>query len=204
MVLARLLSHLRGEPAVVLGLPRGGVPVAFEVARVLDAPLDVIVVRKVGVPYQPELAMGAIGERGVRIVDERIMRAAGATEADFESVERRERAELERRASLYRGGKPPASLDDQLAVIVDDGIATGSTAKAAAQVARALGATRIVVATPVAPSDVVGRLGGDADEVVIAETPSRFHAISQFYADFSQTSDAEVTRLLDQASERRN
>jgi putative phosphoribosyl transferase len=200
--LARRLEYLRGDRTVVLGLPRGGIPVAFEVARALDAPLDVIVVRKIGVPYQPELAMGAIGEEGVKVLDQRMMANAGVTMAEFDEVEARERAELKRRAELFRGGRPPISLLGKTAVLVDDGIATGSTARAAAQVARALGAARVVVATPVAPPDVVRRLSDDVDEVVIVEMPDRFYAIGQFYDDFTQTPDAEVTRLLELAARR--
>jgi putative phosphoribosyl transferase len=196
--LARRLAHLAGAEVVVLGLPRGGVPVAREVAKALGAPLDVIVVRKLGVPSQPELAMGAIGEGGVRLVDEGTMRLAGVSRQALAAVEERERAELERRARLFRGERPPLSLEGKIAVIVDDGIATGSTAKAAARVARALGASRVVVATPVAPREVMHRLAGDADEVVVVETPEPFYAIGQFYRDFTQTSDREVTELLAQ------
>ena len=162
--LAEHLTHLenRGD-VVVLGLPRGGVPVAYEVAARLNAPLDVIVVRKLGVPYQPELAMGAIGEEGVRILDSRIVSMAGVSDHELESVERRERAELWRRAELFRRGRSRVPLDGKVAVIVDDGIATGSTIKAACRVARGLGAVRVVVAAPVAPTDAAERLAGDAD-----------------------------------------
>lgn len=190
------LKHLKGEDVVVLGLPRGGVPVALQVAKALDAPLDVIVVRKLGVPYQPELAMGAIGERGVRIINDDVVSIAGVTPAQILEVERRERVELERRAQLYRQGKKRVSLVGRTAVIVDDGMATGSTAKAAARVARSLGATRVVVATPVAPVDVADRLAGGADEIVVAETPASFFAIGQFYLDFTQVSDREVRECL--------
>ena len=199
--LAEHLRHLRGHRVVVLGLPRGGVPVAYEVARALGAPLDVIVVRKLGVPYQPELAMGAIGEDGVRIVDEDIVSMAGVSPAELARVEEKERAELARRAGLFRGGRRRVSLHGRTAVLVDDGIATGSTAKAAAQVAKAHGAARVIVATPVAPREVRHRLSDHADEVVVVDTPEPFHAIGQFYADFRQTSDSEVTRLLDEAAQ---
>ncbi len=199
--LAEHLTHLenRGD-VVVLGLPRGGVPVAHEVATRLNAPLDVIVVRKLGVPYQPELAMGAIGEEGVRILDSRIMSMAGVSEHELEAVERRERAELHRRAELFRMGRPRVPLDGKVAVIVDDGIATGSTIKAACRVARGLGAARVVVAAPVAPTDAAERLAGDADEVVIVEQPFSFYAIGQFYYDFNQTTDEEVTSLLERVT----
>jgi putative phosphoribosyl transferase len=195
--LAECLLHLEGQDVVVLGLPRGGVPVAHEVARFLGAPLDVIVVRKLGVPFQPELAMGAIGEEGVRIIDSDLVAVAGVSDEELAEVETKERAELERRARLYRGGHPRESLEGRVAVIVDDGIATGSTARAAAQVARRMGADRVVVATPVAPREVEARLRRDADEVVVVETPYPFYAIGQFYLDFSQTADAEVIAALD-------
>lgn len=186
----RLAEHLTAfenrDDVVVLGLPRGGVPVAYEVATRLNAPLDVIVVRKLGVPYQSELAMGAIGEEGVRILDSRIVSMAGVSEHELEAVERRERAELRRRAELFRRGRPRVPWDGKLAVIVDDGIATGSTIKAACRVARGLGAVRVVAAAPVAPMDAVERLAGDADEVVIVEQPVSFYAIGQFYLDFTR------------------
>jgi len=197
--LAPLLEHLRGEPVVVLGLPRGGVPVAFEVARALGAPLDVIVVRKLGVPFQPELGMGAIGEGGVRIVNDEVVRLAGVSDRMLAEVEARERAELERRAGRYRGHRPPVPVAGRTAVLVDDGIATGSTARAACQVARARGASRIVLAVPVAPEGWAERIGPDADECVSVETPSAFYAIGQFYADFRQTSDEEVAECLSRA-----
>ncbi|MEX0796316.1 MAG: phosphoribosyltransferase family protein [Acidimicrobiia bacterium] len=199
--LAEQLTHLGNrEDVVVLGLPRGGVPVAYEVATRLHAPLDVIVVRKLGVPYQPELAMGAIGEEGVRILDSRVMSMAGVSEHELEAVERRERAELQRRAELFRKSRPRVELFGKVAVIVDDGIATGSTIKAACRVARGLGAVRVVVAAPVAPVDVAERLAGDADEVIIVEQPASFYAIGQFYLDFNQTTDGEVTSLLERVA----
>ena len=194
--LAQRLGHLQGHDVVVLGLPRGGVPVAFQVATALDAPLDVIVVRKLGVPFQPELGMGAIGEDGVRILNPDVIRAARVTEQDLAKVERRERAELERRAQRFRGDRSRVALEGRTAVLVDDGIATGSTAKAACQVARAQGAKRIVLAVPVAPTDWVDRLGDDADELVCLATPEPFWAIGQWYDDFSQTSDGEVIDCL--------
>jgi putative phosphoribosyl transferase len=200
--LAWRLQHLRAERIVVLGLVRGGVPVAFEVAKELEAPLDVIVVRKLGVPFQPELAMGAIGENGVRIIDDEVVRVAGVSPSELATVEARERVELERRTRHFRGGRPPITLAGRTAVIVDDGIATGSTARAACQVARAQGAARLVIAVPVAPPGWQTRMGSDADEYVCLDTPSAFFAIGQFYADFSQTSDNEVLTCLEQAAGR--
>ena len=197
--LAGRLAPLRGEPVVVLGLPRGGVPVAFEVANALGAPLDVIVVRKLGVPYQPELGMGAIGEDGVRIVNLEVVRLAGITESELARVEERERAELERRARRFRGDRPHVPLEGRVAVVVDDGIATGSTARAACQVARAQGAARVVLAVPVAPRGWTERMAGAADDYVCLDTPEPFFAIGQFYADFSQTTDDEVIACLQRA-----
>jgi putative phosphoribosyl transferase len=197
--LAQALAHLKDEHVVVLGLPRGGVPVAFEVARALQAPLDVLVVRKLGLPFQPELAMGAIGEDGVRVVNEQVVRLAGIDDREFAAVEARERAELQRRARRFRGGRQRIPLTGQVAVIVDDGIATGSTARAACRVARLHGAASVVLATPVAPRRTVEELSADADEVICLGTPEPFHAIGEFYANFSQTSDDEVVDCLSRA-----
>jgi putative phosphoribosyl transferase len=200
--LAALLGHLRAPDVVVVGLPRGGVPVAVEVARALDAPLDVIVVRKLGVPFQPELAMGAIGEGGVRVVDERVMLEAGVTPEDFAVVEGRERAELERRVWRFRRGRRPVPLAGRTVVVVDDGIATGSTARAACQVARAQGAAQVVLAVPVAPPRTLASLRRDADEVVCVESPAWFLAIGDCYEDFTQVSDEEVIGLLARVARR--
>jgi uncharacterized protein (TIGR00369 family) len=194
--LASRLLPLKGTDAVVLGLPRGGVPVAAEVARALDAPLDVILVRKLGVPVQPELGMGAIGEGDARVINADVVRYARVGEADIAAVEERERAELERRSKRFRGDAPRVPLAGRTAVLVDDGIATGSTARAACQVARAQGAARVVLAVPVAPPSVSTTFAGDADEVICLETPERFLAIGEWYDDFSQTSDEEVVSLL--------
>ena len=198
--LAARLQHLRGDQVVVLGLPRGGVPVAYEVARALDAPLDVIVVRKLGVPFQPELAMGAIGEEGVRIINEEVVSVAGVSASQLDEVEARERTELEVRVRRFRGDRPPIALEGRVVVVVDDGIATGSTARAACQVARARGAARVVLAVPVAPPDWRGRLGKFADELVCLHTPDPFYAVGQFYDNFTQTSDEEVVACLERAA----
>jgi putative phosphoribosyl transferase len=195
--LAERLSELRGQDVVVLGLPRGGVPVGFPIAEALDAPLDVIVVRKLGVPSQPELGMGAIGEDGVRIVNEQVVQLAGVDDDDLAAVEARERAELERRSQRLRGDRPPVSLSGRTAIVVDDGIATGSTARAACQVARAHGAARVVLAVPVAAADSLAALEEEADEVVCLEAHEQFAAIGYWYRDFSQISDEEVARLLE-------
>lgn len=198
--LAERLRHLEGRDVVVLGLPRGGVPVAVEVARALGAPLDVLVVRKLGVPFQPELAMGAMGEGDALVLDDRVVRWAQVSEAELAEIEQRARAEIERRATRFRGDRAPIPLTGRTVVIVDDGIATGSTARAACQVARARGAERIVLATPVCSPEAVERLRGEVDELVYLEAPEWFFAVGQFYADFRQTSDDEVAELLARAS----
>ncbi|MFD9648040.1 phosphoribosyltransferase family protein [Streptomyces sp. NPDC059082] len=195
--LAARLDHLRGQDVVVLGLPRGGVPVAVEVAEALDAPLDICLVRKLGVPDQPELAMGALGEGGVRVLNERVIRETGVTERDIAVVEERELAELDQRTRRYRGSRAPVPLDGRTVVVVDDGLATGATALAACRVVRARGAARIVLAVPVAPRGWTTRLGGEADETVGVHAPELFFAIGQFYRDFSQTPDAEVIACLE-------
>ena len=194
--LARMLGHRPGRDTVVVGLPRGGVPVAREVARALDAPLDVILVRKVGVPIQPELGMGAIGEGGVRVVNKDIVRRAGVGAAAFAAVERRERAELERRAARFRGSRPRVGLTGRTVIVVDDGIATGSTARAACEVARAEGAARVILAVPVAPPEWTDELAGVADEYVCVATPDPFFSIGTWYVDFTQTTDEEVVACL--------
>ncbi len=202
----RLGDHLRGivhDPhVVVVGLPRGGVPVAAEVAAALDAPLDVIGVRKLGVPTQPEFAMGAIGEGGARWLDAEIVRRAGVTDEELDAVERRARDELERRLRRIRAQHPPVDLAGTTTIVVDDGIATGATARAACRVARAHGADRIVLATPVAPRDWTERLAGVADELVALSTPRGFRAVGHHYDDFGQTSEGEVIEHLRAASAR--
>ncbi|MFI5065247.1 MAG: phosphoribosyltransferase, partial [Streptosporangiales bacterium] len=197
--LSGLLADLRGPDTVVLGLPRGGIPVGYEIARALGAPLDVILVRKIGLPAQPELAMGAIGEDGVRLLNMDVVAPEHVSEEEFAQVEVAERAELARRAQRYRADRPRVPLAGRTAVIVDDGIATGSTARAACQVARAHGAARVILAVPVAPRGSVAALADAADEVICLESPEPFFAIGQWYADFTQSSDADVIRLLRQA-----
>jgi putative phosphoribosyl transferase len=197
--LADRLQSTRGHDVVVLGLPRGGVPVALEVARALGAPLDVIVVRKLGVPSQPELAMGAVGEGGVRVVNDEVLRHAGITAEEFAAVEANERAELDRRARRFRGDRQRVPLDGRTVIVVDDGIATGSTALAACQVARAAGAARVVLAVPVAPPGSAGRFAADVDELVCLSTPKHFASVGQWYSDFSPTTDEEVVDCLARA-----
>jgi putative phosphoribosyl transferase len=194
--LARRVRHLAGDDVVVVGLPRGGVPVAAEVARELDAPLDVIVVRKLGCPFHPELGMGAIGEGGARVLNDEVIRLAGVTAEELAAVEATERTELDRRAGRFRAGRDRVPFAGRTVVVVDDGVATGSTARAACQVAYAQGAARVVLAVPVAPPDWVRRLGDVADELICIETPEPFYAIGQFYDDFSQTTDEEVIACL--------
>lgn len=181
---------------VVLGLPRGGVPVAAAVARALGAPLDVIVVRKLGVPDQPELAMGAVGEDGALVLNPGVIRAAHVDDQELRAVERRERAELERRVEIFRTVRPREPLAGRAVVIVDDGIATGATIRAAIQVARACGATTVAVAIPVAPPDVVAELRDDADTVICLEQPDPFWSVGTWYRTFDAVSSAEVVDIL--------
>ncbi|MBB5843043.1 putative phosphoribosyltransferase [Conyzicola lurida] len=190
------------KPTVVLGLPRGGVPVAAVVAAALDAPLDVVAVRKLGGPRHPELALGAIGEGGARVVDTDLQRRTGVSDTELAAVEAAEIAELDRRLAVYRSGRPRLALDGARAVVVDDGVATGATAEVACRVIRQLGAEEIVLAVPVAPADWTLRLAGAADEFVAVAAPRDFWAVGQWYARFDQTSDAEVIALLGGADSR--
>ncbi|HEY5096477.1 MAG TPA: phosphoribosyltransferase [Acidimicrobiales bacterium] len=195
-LLGARLTQVPVDDPVVLALPRGGVPVGYRVARALHAPLDIVVVRKLGVPRQPELAMGAIGEDGVRVMDDEVVSATGVRRAEVRAVEDRERAELERHVASYRATGPRIPLPGRTAVVVDDGMATGATARAACLVARAQGATRVMMAAPVASRQSVALLGRVADEVIALEEPEPFYAVGQWYLDFQQTSDEQVLRLL--------
>ncbi|MDF2508164.1 MAG: putative phosphoribosyltransferase [Microbacterium sp.] len=193
--LAAMLAELPLDDPVVLGLPRGGVPIAAQVARALHAPLDVLVVRKLGVPWQPEVAMGAIGEDGVRVLDEELVRALRIPRSDVEAVQAHERSVLEARVERLRAGRASQELSGRTALVVDDGIATGATARAACEVARAKGAIRIVVAAPVGAPDAETRIP-NADAIVCVTRPERFRAVSQFYRSFDAVSDDEVTAVL--------
>jgi predicted phosphoribosyltransferase/dienelactone hydrolase len=200
MLASRLLEMDLADP-VVIALPRGGVPVGFEVASALRAPLDIGLVRKLGHPNQPELGLGAIGEDGTVVVDERATEAFGITREQIELIAARESAELDRRRRLYRGDTPPAEIRGRTVIVVDDGIATGVTASAASHVLKAQGAARVILAVPVCPAGTADRIDGDVDEVVSLSAPQHFSSVGSWYDDFSQTSDEEVVDLLDAARE---
>jgi predicted phosphoribosyltransferase/dienelactone hydrolase len=195
-MLAARLSEMDPVDPVVIALPRGGVPVGFEVARALGAPLDVGLVRKIGHPSQPELGIGAIGEDGSVVVDRRALEAFAIDDEQIELIAAREAEELDRRRRLYRGNAPPAPVRDRTVVVVDDGIATGVTAAAAARVLKAQGAARVVLAVPICPAGTPERIDGEIDEVVALAAPERFGSVGAWYDDFSQTSDEEVIELL--------
>ncbi|MCC2973734.1 phosphoribosyltransferase [Massilia sp. IC2-476] len=198
--LARCLRHLTGQPELlVLCLPRGGVPVAFEVARALGAELDVLLVRKLGMPHNEEYAMGAIGSGGVRVLQPGVPGLMGVTQEQVEQVTARELAELDRRNRLYRGGRQPPRLQGRCVILVDDGIATGASMLAAVRVVRGQQVARLVVAAPVGAPATLARLEREADEVVCPLAPPRFHAVGQYYRAFEQTDDEEVQDLLAQA-----
>jgi predicted phosphoribosyltransferase len=203
--LAGALSHYANQANVlVLGLPRGGVPVAYEVARALHAPLDVFLVRKLGFPGHPELAMGAIATGGVRILDRQLIQMYGVPADAIELVTTQERQELARRERLYRDDRPPPDVRGRTAILIDDGLATGSTMRAAVEALREEGARRIVVAVPVAPIDTCEAMKDEVDEIVCAVTPEPFRAVGIWYADFGETTDEEVRELLALASATEN
>jgi predicted phosphoribosyltransferase len=200
--LAEKLAKYEGrDDVIVLGLPRGGVPVAFEVAQRLGAPLDVFIVRKLGVPGFEELAAGAIASGGVRVLNNDVMRAIPHADEIIEAVTARETAELERREQIYRERRPSPELRDRVAILVDDGLATGATMRAAVKALRQQGAAKIVVAVPVGPPDTCREIEQEADETICLSTPPFFQAVGQYYEDFSQTSDEDVRELLNQAAE---
>jgi putative phosphoribosyl transferase len=194
-----LAVHAGRENVIVLALPRGGVPVAYEVAQALGAPLDVFVVRKLGAPHQRELAMGAIASGGVRVVDESLVRRMGLSAREVEEVAAQERIELERRERLYRGGGQLPDLRGKTVIVVDDGLATGATLSAAARALRRLGPKSIVAAVPVGAPEACAALAGAVDACVCLRRPSRFEAVGLWYDDFAQTTDEEVLRLLERA-----
>lgn len=194
--MAAELEHLKGSDLIVLGLPRGGVPVADAVAGVLGAAMDVIVVRKLGVPYQPELAFGAVGEGGVTVLNDEVVHLTGLDEGRIDQIARRARAEVDRRAVAFRRGSEPLSLVGREAVIVDDGVATGATARAACLVARAHHPKRLVLAVPVGAPDTIESLRAQVDEVVCLHTPSDFESVGSYYRDFRQVSDQAVIGML--------
>lgn len=195
--LAHELRHLANEPdLLVLALPRGGVPVGYEVARALDVPMDVFLVRKLGVPGHPELAMGAIGTGGVRVLNDDVLEMLRITPEMIDEVARREEIELDRREREYRGDRPEPHIRGRTVVLVDDGLATGSTMRAAAQAVRAAGPRRLIVAVPVGAAETCDLLRQDADEVVCAITPEPFQAVGLWYRNFDQTTDDEVQAIL--------
>jgi putative phosphoribosyl transferase len=197
--LANRLEHYRDDQnVVVLALPRGGVPVAFEVARALDAPLDVFIVRKLGIPGHEEYAMGAIASGGVRVMNPEA-RGLLIPESAVEAVAEREQLELERREQLYRGDRPPLALEDRTVILVDDGLATGSTMRAAVTAVKQHKPRRVVVAVPVAAGETCDEFRAEVDEVICAVTPERFRAVGLWYENFAQTTDDEVHALLEAA-----
>ncbi len=197
---AQLMRYAGDSSVIVLGLPRGGVPVAYEVARALRAPLDIFVVRKLGVPGHRELAMGAIASGGFRVLNPEVVKALRIPEAMMDAVAAQEQKELERQQHAYRGDIPFPQLTNQTVIVVDDGLATGSTMLAAVRAVREMHPARIVAAAPVAAAETCRLLAKEADEVVCVSTPESFHAVSMWYEEFSQTSDEEVRYLLESAA----
>ena len=197
----KLAKYAGREDIIVLGLPRGGVPVAFEVARALRVPLDVFIVRKLGVPGFEELAVGAIASGGVRVLNEEVANALPNRDQIIEAVTERETAELERREREYRDGRPAPELAGKTVILIDDGLATGATMRAAVRALRQRAVARIVVAVPVGPPETCKEFEDEADEVFCASAPEFFQAVGQYYEDFSQTSDDEVRELLARAAQ---
>ena len=198
-MLAERLTVYRDRSPIVLGLPRGGVVVGYEVARALKALLDVIVIRKLGAPYNPEFGFGAVGPGGVCVVDPSTVRMLGLSQEEIGRIAAAETRELERRLACYRGDRPMPDLRERTAIVVDDGLATGGTARAAVRVVRRLEASSVVLAVPVAPPDTVESLRPEVDDLVCLHAPVGFMAVGQWYYDFGQTSDAEVVDLLERA-----
>jgi putative phosphoribosyl transferase len=198
--IAAMLTHLRGQNVIVLGLPRGGLPVAYEVAHALHAPLDLLNVRKLGVPWHEELAMGAIAGGGVRVLNNEVIMATGVTQEDLDEVTALQRAEIDRRERLYRAGRPAPDLRGRVVVLVDDGIATGATVRAAITVIRAQQPLRLVLAVPVAQSSVAAELAREVDEFVTVRAPGDLYAIGVWYDHFPQLTDEEVVRIMARAA----
>ena len=200
-MLAKSLSHHAGDPdLLVLALPRGGVPVAYEVARALNAPLDVFVVRKLGVPDNPELAMGAIASGGVRVLNDSVVTMLGLSHLVIDEVARRELRELERREIAYRNHRPPLTIRGRTVIVVDDGIATGSSMRAAIEALRQLNPASLIVATPTVAWSTAEDLRAEVDEFCALITPENFNGVGQWYVDFAQTTDEEVCKLLEKAN----
>lgn len=198
--LAKALAGYKNQKPVILALPRGGVPVAAEIATALNAPLDLMLIRKIGVPWEPELAMGAVadGKTPIVIRNEQVIRYAGVEQADFDAVCARELAEIERRKQVYLGNRKTVDLKDRVAILVDDGIATGATVRAALGAIRSRQAKAIILAVPVAPADTLRRIGDEVDEVVCLEQYENFGAIGLYYSDFAQLKDQQVIDILAQ------
>ena len=201
LLAGKLEKYAGRNDVIVLGLPRGGVPVAYEVAQRLGVPLDVFIVRKLGVPGFEELAAGAIASGGVRVLNEDVLRALPKADQIIESVTAKETAELKRREKSYRDDRPAPELRDRVVILVDDGLATGATMRAAVKALRQRGVAKIVVAVPVGPPDTCREFEDEADETICASAPEFFQAVGQYYEDFSQTSDEEVRDLLARAAE---
>lgn len=199
-VLATLMEKYKNnQDAVVIALPRGGVVVAYQIAKFLQLPLDVICPRKIGAPHNPELAIGAITETGEGVFNQDLIAQLNVTDSYLEGIIQKEKMNAQRRLKLFRQSRPPRNLKDKVVLIVDDGLATGATMKAAIQSVKAEGAKKIVVAVPVAPPDTIEEMKYIADEVICPSTPANFYAIGQFYEDFSQVEDNEVLKLLEQS-----
>jgi putative phosphoribosyl transferase len=203
--LASLLGkYANREDVIVLGVPRGGVPIAFEMATALNLPLDIFVLRKLGVPGHEEFAFGAIASGGVRVLDRQVIESLGLSNMVIELVTQAERAELARREQIYRGGRPRLDVRGKTVILVDDGIATGASLTAGVHAIRQMKPAAIVIAAPVAPRSTVNRLRREVDDLVCVETPERFYGVGQFYRNFSQVSDEEVNALLDSAYRQRD
>ncbi|MFB0545659.1 MAG: phosphoribosyltransferase [Anaerolineae bacterium] len=201
-LLAEELAFLRDrENVIVLGVPRGGVVVGYEIARALAAPLDVYITRKIGAPYNPELAIGAVASDGNVVLDEGLLRRLGISQEYVEEETARQQTEIERRLAEYRGDRPPLELKDRTVILTDDGVATGATILATIQAIKAQEPEELILAIPVGPPDTIAHLGKEVDKVICLSTPHLFWAVGAFYLDFSQTTDEEVKSLLEESRE---